>query len=82
MEYNGLIFSKVGQYYGVGNISNTYGHGNGVVGGVNAEGDFIIPKRVEGILVTQILDYAFRECNKITSIKIEAPIKIIKRWRR
>ena len=54
MEYNGLIFSKVGNYYGVGNNSN-FGYGNGVVGGVNAEGDFIIPKRVNCVLVTHIL---------------------------
>lgn len=76
MEYNGLIFSKISNNYAVGNSKNiTYG--NGIVNGVDAEGDVIIPKRVNGFLVTEILQQAFRECIKITSVRIDAPIKRI-----
>ena len=77
MEYNRLIYSKSGKYYGFGNSSNFKNYGNGVIEGVKAECDFVIPKRINGILVKEILLWAFRECTKIKSVKIEAPIKII-----
>ena len=78
MEYKELIFSKIeDSSYGVGDSSKKNEYANGIVGGTSAEGGVIIPKRVNNILVTEILTNAFRECTKITSIKIEAPIKII-----
>ena len=79
MEYNGLIYSKVDNYYGVGNNDHIGQYANGVAKGTEAEDDFVIPKRINGILVTEVLSNAFRECNKITSIKIEAAIRVIQR---
>ena len=69
MEYNGLIYSKVGDTYGVGDSSKSDQYGNGIVGGVNAAGEVVIPKRVKGTLVTAILTWSFRECTKLLQSK-------------
>ena len=74
---NELVYSVVDGFYAVGNKNAMHVHANGLVNGVDAEGEIVIPKRHNNVLVTKILNFAFRECLKITSIKIEAPIKSI-----
>ena len=70
---NGLIYIETDNgRLGVGTGSLDYG--NAAVSGTDVSGEIVIPKYVQGKLVTSIQQYAFRECRKITSIKIEAPI--------
>jgi hypothetical protein len=76
IEYNGLVFTIINNICGVGN--NTLYYRNAIVGGANYEGDIVIPKYVNGVIVTEIFQWAFRECNKITSIQFNAPIKYIR----
>jgi hypothetical protein len=71
--HNGLIYvTRSNGQLGVGTGSIDYG--NGAVLRTEIQGDIVIPKYVEGKLVTSIDQFAFRECRSITSVKIQAPI--------
>ena len=73
ITHNGLIYIDTNDGFlglGVGTLE----YGNAAVLKTEISGKIVIPKRVEGKLVTTIQEYAFRECGKITEVEIKAPI--------